>query len=188
MASSTSGGSDSNDDLAVNLVGVEPLVEPGGAGQVPCVDQHVRRARHVDGCLERQSPGRAAVLDATSDVGVVERAWIAPRTTAHAPARVVVDRGDRTGLDAERAKEEARRRQPLDQVTDDVAGDLALAGRRVLPRRLGDGDDSCCEALGHLAEPLGDGGLDHMVIYRVSWPRVKCARSANPRRSPMNEP
>jgi hypothetical protein len=69
----------------VHLVGIEPFVEPGGAGEIPRVHEHIAGEEPVDARFERGATGEAFVLG-RGDRRVVEGGL-------HGVARVAPRRG-----------------------------------------------------------------------------------------------
>jgi hypothetical protein len=123
-----------------------------------------------------------AVLDAPGRCRVVERSLDCIAHDCPRAGRVVVDVGDRADLDAERAEQKAGRRNPLDEVPDDVACGPPLARRRVRPRTLGHGCDHVGQAGRHPAEPLS--AVDHDAPGEGRDAPWSGRRDSNPRPSP----
>ena len=110
---------------------IERLVLAGGAGEIPAVQEHVTGVDHVDRLPERHATDVREIVLALGGVRVVEECLHGVGLGPPGADGVVVDRRTRRQRDPRRSLEEGR--EPLDEVTDDVAGDPALHRRGLVP-------------------------------------------------------
>src|SRR5687767_4137920 len=133
---------------AVHLVRVESLVEAGGPGEVPRVDQDVGCTEHLDGGFDGVAAGLRAELGGRDD-RIVEGGLEGAVECEPGGDRVVVDGWD--GRRVEPGGSEEQPGHPLDQVADDVAGQPAFTGSGIVPGVGRDRLDPPAEGAGHFA-------------------------------------
>jgi hypothetical protein len=113
-------------------VRVERLVLAGGSGEIPAVQEHVAGVDHVDRLAERHATDVREIVLAVGRVRVVEECLDGVGLTTPGADGVIVDRRTRRQRDPRPTLKEGR--EPLDEVTDDVTGNPARHGRRLVPR------------------------------------------------------
>ena len=96
------------------------------------MEEHIARVDHVGRLLERHPTDVREVVHARRGVRVVEQRLHRVGLGAPRADGVVVDRRTRRQRDPYRSLEE--RREPLDQMANDVTGDPAVHRRRLVPR------------------------------------------------------
>jgi hypothetical protein len=132
------------------------------------VDEHITEDKHRDRLIETVAAGARVVEDRLGQDRIVEQRLDPPVERDPCARRVLIDRRTRRQLRSTGGDQE--RRDPLNEMPDDVSRYPPLAGGRQIPGVARHGEHAAREATGNPAVAVGD--LAHRRTRPTTLPRL----------------